>query len=107
VALKTTMATIIITDQQRGTVIARNGTLISVRITALPLLEGGGLLSLGNRAGDDEPLLRVLFSRMIRDEDLGRALPTAALPFVELTLLHSPTGSTFEIEIDRPALPEP
>ena len=75
--------------------------LISVRITALPLLEGGGLLSLGNRTGDDEPL-RVLFSRMIRDEDLGRALPTAALPFVELTLLHIPSGSTFEIEV-RPA----
>jgi hypothetical protein len=72
-------------------------------MTEPPLLTGGSLLGLGNRAGDDEPL-RVLFSRMIRDEDLGRALPTAALPFVELTLLHIPTGSTFEIEAGRQAV---
>jgi hypothetical protein len=91
------VATITVTDRQRGTVIARNGTLLSVRMTALPLLEGGGLLSLGNRSGDDEPL-RALFSRMIREEDRGRVLQTAALPFVELTLLHIPAGSTFVIE---------
>jgi hypothetical protein len=88
------MATITVTDRQRGTVIARNGTLLSVRMT---FLAGGGLLSLGNRAGDDEPL-RALFSRMIREEDLDRALQTAAMPFVELVLLHIPTGSTFNIE---------
>jgi hypothetical protein len=91
------MTTITVADRQRGTIIARNGTLLSVRMTALPLLEGGGLLSLGNRAGDDEPL-QALFSRMIREEDLGRVLQTTAIPFAELTLLHIPIGSTFEIE---------
>jgi hypothetical protein len=79
-------------------------------MTALPLLEGGGLLSLGNRSRDDEPL-RALLSRMIREEDFGRVLQTTAMPFVELTLLHIPTGSTFEIETrpqpPRPAPPEP
>jgi hypothetical protein len=91
------MATITVTDRQRGTVIARNGTLLSVRMTALPSFTGGGLLSLGNRAGNDEPL-RALFSRTIREEDLDRALQTAGVPFVELVLLHLPTGSTFRIE---------
>jgi hypothetical protein len=95
--LPSAMATITVTDRQRGTVIAHNGTLLSVRMTALPSFTGGGLLSLGDRAGDDEPL-RALFSRMIREEDLDRALQTTAMPFVELVLLHIPTGSTFKIE---------
>jgi hypothetical protein len=91
---------ITVTDRQRGTVIARNGTLISVRMSEPPLLTGGSLLGLGNRAGDDQPL-RALFSRMIRDEDFGRALATAAMPFTELTLLHIPSGSTFESRSGR------
>jgi hypothetical protein len=95
--LPSAMATITVTDRRRGTVIARDGTLRSVRMTALPSFTGGGLLSLGDRAGDDEPL-RALFSRMIREQDLDRALQTTAMPFVELVLLHIPTGSTFKIE---------
>jgi hypothetical protein len=91
------MATITVTDRQRGTVIARNGTLLGVRMTALPLLTGGSLFSLGDRAGGDEPL-RAFFSRTVREEDLDRAMQMAAMPFVELVLLHIPTGSTFRIE---------
>jgi hypothetical protein len=81
----------------RGTVIARSGVLAGVRMTVPPYSDVG-LLSLGDRARDDQ-LLRTLFSRLIREEEFGRTLETPARAFTELTLLHIPSGSTFEIEI--------
>jgi hypothetical protein len=56
---------------------------------------GGGLISFGDRAGDDQPL-RALFSRMVKEEEFGW---TPAMTFTELTLLHIPSGATFEIEV--------
>ena len=89
------MTTITVTDRQRGTVVARNGVLGSVRMTRLPHLMDGGLFSLGDRAGDDQPL-RPLFSRMAKEEEFGW---TPAMAFTELTLLHIPSGAAFELEI--------
>jgi hypothetical protein len=36
---------------------------------------------------------------MVKEEEFGWALGTPAMAFTELTLLHIPSGSTFEIEI--------
>jgi hypothetical protein len=89
------MTTITVSDRQCGTVVARNGVLASVRMTRPPHLMGGGLISLGDRAGDDQPL-RALFSRMVKEEEFGW---TPAIAFTELTLLHIPSGATFELEV--------
>ena len=64
----------------------------------LPDLPDSGLISLGDRAGDDQPL-RTLFSRLVKEEEFRRALGTPAMAFTELALLHIPSGSTFEIEL--------
>jgi hypothetical protein len=89
---------ITVTNQHRGTVIARSGVLVGVRMTMPSYSTGGSLISLGDRARDDQPL-RTLFSRMVKEEEFGRALGTPAMAFTELTLLHIPSGSTFEIEV--------
>jgi hypothetical protein len=88
------MTTITVTDRQRGAVVARNGVLASVRMTRPPHLMGG-LISLGDRAGDDQPL-RTLFSRIVKKEEFGW---TPAMAFTELMLLHIPSGATFELEV--------
>jgi hypothetical protein len=90
------MTTITVTDRHRGTVIARSGVLVSVRM-AVPSYSIG-LISLGDRASDDQPL-RAMFSRLVKEEEFGWALGMPAMAFTELTLLHIPSGSTFEIEI--------
>jgi hypothetical protein len=89
------MTTITVSGQHRGTIVARNGVLESVRMTRPPQLMDGGLFSLGDRAGDDQPL-RALFSRMVKEKEFGWA---PAMAFTELTLLHIPSGATFELEV--------
>ena len=90
------MATITVTDRHRGTVIARSGVLVGVRMTVPSY--SIGVISLGDRAGDGQPL-RTLLSRLVKEEEFRRALQTPAMAFTELTLLHIPSGSTFEIEV--------
>jgi hypothetical protein len=48
------MATLTVTDRHRGTVIARKGVLVSVRMTVPSY--SIGLISLGDRASDDQPV---------------------------------------------------
>jgi hypothetical protein len=50
------MTTITVTDRHRGTIIARSGVLVGVRMIVLPDLLNGGVLSLGDRASDDQPV---------------------------------------------------
>jgi hypothetical protein len=92
------LSTITVTDRHRGTIIARSGVLVGLRMIVLPDLLNGGVLSLGDRAGDGQPL-RTLLSRLVKEEEFRRALQTPAMAFTELTLLHIPSGSTFEIEV--------
>ena len=91
------MTTITVSDRHRGTIVARNGVLASVRMTRPPHM-GGSLISLGDRAGEDQPL-RALFSRMVTEKEFGW---TPAMAFTELTLLHIPSGATFELEVKPP-----
>jgi hypothetical protein len=83
------MATITVTDRHRGTVIARSGVLVGVRMTVPSY--SIGVISLGDRAGDGQPL-RTLFSRLVKEEGFRRALGTPAMASTELTLLQFQAG---------------
>ena len=85
------MTTIRVTDRHRGTVIARSGVLVGVRMTVLPDLPDIGLISLGDRVSDDQPL-RTVFSRLVKEEEFRRALETPAMAFTELTLRGQPAS---------------
>ena len=65
------MTTIRVTDRHRGTVIARSGVLVGVRMTVLPDLPDIGLISLGDRVSDDQPL-RTVFSRLVKEGSIVR-----------------------------------